>query len=301
MTGCFGMDLRQLKYFLTIAEEGQITRAAKKLNMSQPPLSQQLQMLEYELDTVLMERNTRSIELTEAGKVLYERGKHLIKELEDFTLEVKEIGKGVRGSLSIGTVKTCLPLTSTNIVKFRARYPNVTYKIREGDTSHLAEQLKNRSIEAAVVRLPLEDPDLQIQPLSNEPYVLVVPDAWGIQEKAIPMQDIRNFPLLLLHRTVGKGVYEIILSECSRLGFTPDVVCECPDPSILMSLVGEGMGATLLPESTVSAFASGRIRSIALDNCSINSEAAIVWLRERTLSKTAARFIELFRPDEKSQ
>lgn len=289
------MDVRQLRYFLTIAEEGQITRAAKKLNMTQPPLSQQLQMLEEELGTTLLERNTRSVELTEAGKALYKKGSLLLHQLDDITLEIKEIGKGIRGTLSLGTVKTGLHILTSMIAKFRDHYPSVTYKIWEGDTSNLAAQLKNRDIEAAIVRLPLEDPELDMIRLTSEPYVLVVPQSWDMEEVAIPMENIRDFPLLLLHRRAGKGVYEIIVNECKRHGFEPNILCECPDPTILISLVSVGLGATILPQSAVSTFPLSTIRSVLLENCHIHSETAIVWLKDRSLSKAAHEFIQLLR------
>jgi DNA-binding transcriptional LysR family regulator len=289
------MDFRQLRYFLTIAEEGQITRAAKKLNMSQPPLSQQLQMLEEELGTQLVERNTRNVGLTEAGKALYKKGKPLIDELENITMEMKEIGKGVRGVLSIGTVKTCLPITSTKIVEFSMQYPNVTFKIWEGDTSNLAEQLINQDIEVAVVRLPLDDSEFEVMHLTTEPYVLVVPSSWDMKETSLPMEAIRNFPLMFLHRRAGKGVYEIILNECRRCGFEPHVICECPDSSILISLVSEGLGATILPKSTASTLQLNSIRVVMIENCNILSEAALIWIKDRNLSKAALEFIQLFR------
>ncbi|MCP1311593.1 LysR family transcriptional regulator [Paenibacillus tyrfis] len=289
------MDLRQLRYFLTIAEEGQITRAAKKLNMSQPPLSQQLQMLEAELGTALFERNTRRLDLTEAGKALYKKGALLINQVEEIKTEIIEIGKGMRGTLSIGTVKTGLQITTSMIAKFKSLYPDVTYKIWEGDTSSLTSHIKNRDIDAAVVRLPLDDPELDVLSLPSESYVLVVPETWEMKENSIPMERIRDLPLLLLHRRTGRGVYEMILNECRQHGFEPNVICDCPDPSILISLVSEGLGATLLPMSTVSAFPLTTIRSIKLENCTIQSVPAIAWLKDRSLSRTAHEFIHLFR------
>jgi DNA-binding transcriptional LysR family regulator len=295
------MDLKQLRYFLTIAEEKQITRAAKKLNMSQPPLSQQLQLLEDELDTILFDRNTRSVELTEAGKALYLKGKALMAQLEDITNEVKEIGKGIRGVLSIGTVKSCLPITSPKMVEFRQKYPGVTYNVWEGDTSSLSSHLINRDIEVAIIRLPLNNSDFSMIKLINEPYVLVVPNSWSMEDTGIKMEKLSGIPLLLLHRKVGTGVYEIIVNECRRFGFEPNVICECPDPNVLISLVAEGLGATLLPRSTASTFPLSNIRIVELENCGIHSEAAIIWLKDRSLSKAAIEFINLFREEYMSQ
>lgn len=110
------MDLRQLRYFATIVEEGQITRAAKKLHMAQP-LSQQLKALEEELSTLLIVRNGKNIELTAAGKVLYKRATNLLSQIDETIMEVKEVGEGLKGTLSIGSVKHAF-LTYLNVFVF---------------------------------------------------------------------------------------------------------------------------------------------------------------------------------------
>src|SRR5690625_602316 len=101
------MDLRQLQYFKTVAEEGQITRAAKKLNISQPPLSQQLKLIEEELGTEILIRHNRHVELTEAGKHLYKRAVMILKQMEETKTEIREMGEGIRGLLKIGVARTC--------------------------------------------------------------------------------------------------------------------------------------------------------------------------------------------------
>ncbi|PWI57486.1 LysR family transcriptional regulator [Sulfoacidibacillus thermotolerans] len=293
------MDIRQLRYFVTIAKEGQITRAAQKLNMAQPPLSQQLRLLEQELATELIERKGRSIELTEAGRVLYHKGEQLLHHLEDIVLEVKETGEGIRGVLSIGIVISCLAVLPQRLVEFRGKYPSVYFKIREGDTSTLSMLLKNRSIELAIVRLPLSSDEFSLLRLPDEPYVLLSPVDWKITESSVKLRELAELPMLLLHRISGSGQFELIVNECRKAGFEPHAITECADPTILITLVAAGLGATIIPKSTVSLFPLQNIRMTHLEDFSVQSEAAVIWLKDRYLSKPAERFIEMFATDGK--
>ncbi|MGV2805411.1 LysR family transcriptional regulator, partial [Clostridium perfringens] len=125
------MDIRQLRYFLTIAQEGQITRAAKQLNMEQPPLSRQLKLMEEELGVLLFERSGKQLQLTHAGELLQNRAASLLNQFNETLTEVKEIHAGIRGMLSIGAVVSCISLLPQRIQIFRQQYPEVTFKIRE--------------------------------------------------------------------------------------------------------------------------------------------------------------------------
>lgn len=291
------MDIKQLHYFCTIAQEGQITRAAKKLHMAQPPLSQQLKQLEQELGVTLMERNGRNMELTASGKVLYERAQLLLSQLEDTKSEVKETGEGLRGVLAIGSVKTCFSYLPEKIRYFREHFPDVTFQLREGDTYFVSELLRKRVVEIAVIRLPVETDDFSMIELPAEPYVAVFPKQWAKQlpsSKTIQMKELQDLPLLLLHRINGIGQYELIIDECKRHGFNPNVVCECPDATMLLSLVAAGVGVTLVPKSTLLTLPSNNTIALDLEDSTILSNSAVIWLKNRYLSKSARHLIETF-------
>lgn len=285
------MDLKQLRYFLAIAEEKQITRAAKKLHMAQPPLSIQLKSLEEELGTLLMERNGKSLELTKAGDILVKRTKELLNKIDETIIEVTQVGEGLKGLLSIGSVKTCFSYIPERIKFFRKHYPQVTFRLQEGDSYQLAQHVQNRDIELAIVRLPLELNDFHSLPLQNDRFVVVIPENWD-GEKNIRMKEIAKMPLMLLHRVHGVGLYELVVDECRKHGFEPNVVCQCPDASMLLSLVRTGIGATLLPKSTLLSFPTDGLKILEIEDALIKSESAIIWLKDRYLSKSAERFIE---------
>jgi LysR family transcriptional regulator, salicylic acid-responsive activator of bsdBCD len=141
------MDMRQLKYFLTIAQEGQITRAAKLLNMEQPPLSRQLKLMEEELGVLLFDRTGKRLKLTDAGELLKQKAELLLLQFNETIKEVKEREEGVRGVLSIGSVVSCISLLPQRIERYRKRFPEVTFKILEGDHFYLGELLEKRTID----------------------------------------------------------------------------------------------------------------------------------------------------------
>lgn len=289
------MDFRQLRYFTAIAQEKQITRAAKKLHMAQPPLSHQLKLLEQELGVLLMERNGKEMELTESGEVLYKRANELLKRLEETEIEVKEVGDGFVGSLSIGTVKTCFSYIPERLRLFRKEYPLVTFNIKSGDSFLLAHYLRNREIDLALVRLPIDMSDFSCLPLPTDKFVLVIPSEWELP-KTMKMKDTLEIPLMLLQQTSGAGLYELVVDEYIKRGFELNIICECPDAAILLFLVREGVGATLLPESTLLSFPLNGLKIIEMEDCIIESKSAVVWLKDRYLSKSAKRFIDTFNP-----
>lgn len=292
------MDIKQLHYFCAIVQEGGITRAAKKLHMAQPPLSQQLKQLEQELGVTLFDRNGRSMDLTNSGKVLYERAKELLIQVDETITEVKETEGGLKGVLSIGASKSCFSLIPSRIGKFRELYPHVRFQLREGDTFFISQLLKNREIEIAITRLPIEMDDISMLKLPIEPYVLVIPESWHEKIKyknSIKVKAIKSFPLLLLRRINGKGQFEIITDECRNHGFEPKVILDCPDASMLLSLVSAGVGATIVPKSTLDSDNYNNLISIELEDASIKSQSAVVWLKDRYLSKSAQHFIDSFR------
>jgi DNA-binding transcriptional LysR family regulator len=121
------MELRKLLYFVTIVEEGQITRAAKRLHMAQPPLSLQLKALEEELGVTLIRRNTKSLELTQAGWIFFHRAKEILNSVDGMISEVREQGMGIAGKLSIGTVMSCVSYLPKPIQIFKHKYPRVQF------------------------------------------------------------------------------------------------------------------------------------------------------------------------------
>ncbi|ANB57436.1 bacterial regulatory helix-turn-helix, lysR family protein [Anoxybacillus sp. B7M1] len=291
------MDIRQLRYFLAIVEEGQISRAAKKLNMAQPPLSQQLRLMEEELGVTLLERqrNKKSVELTEAGKVLYEKARHVLHVFEESMREVKETGDGVRGELSLGVALLCASYLPEKLQRFREQYPHVSFRLWGGDPFSIRERLERRDIELAIVSLPIDDSGLSMVRLGTEPFVLVAPTSWEMlnDQTAVSITELADVPLLLVRREKGEGLYEQLMAEWGRFGIRPNVVCECQDVHIVLSLVAFGMGASIMPRTAIPPFIRKELRVLEITDTALCSETALVWLKDRYLSKAAQRLIKM--------
>ncbi|USG64499.1 LysR family transcriptional regulator [Brevibacillus ruminantium] len=290
------MDIRQLRYFIAIAEEGQITSAARRLRMAQPPLSQQLKQMEEELGVSLVERTGKKISLTQAGHALYKQALNLVHQMEEALAEVKETGEGVRGVLSIGVSALSSYGLPDQIRQFQARYPLITYKVWKGDTQLLSQWLEQRTIEVAIVRLPHSLAHCTTIPLVEESFVLIVPASSPLfGQSQIQMRDIAHLPLIM-PSTPGLGIYELLVKEFASLGVHPHVICECPDLPLIVSMVRAGIGSSIVPRSAWETQSHAQLGCLEITGTSIASSSAIVWQSERHLSKAARHFIEMFAP-----
>lgn len=261
--------------------------------MAQPPLSHHLKVLEEELGVTLFERTKPDLELTPAGKILLEKVESLFHHMEETYAEVKEAAEGIRGELSIGFMRSCFSYIPSRIRYFQLNYPLVKFKLREGDPYQIGEMLRKREIDIGITRLPLDLNDFSTLSLPKEKFVAVLPKQWAIGKTHLSVKDMEHLPLLLLHRVKGVGVYDLIIQECNRNGFQPKIVCECPDSYALLQLVENEVGATIIPESTLISSTKG-IRVIELMDFEQYSESAVVWLKERNVTKMMKHFLDTF-------
>lgn len=296
------MDIRQLRYFVTVADEGQITRAAKKLNMAQPPLSHQLKIIEEELGTPLFFRNSRSVELTEAGWILYQRAISILQQMDDALIEVKETGDGIRGQLTIGAAKTCAMIyLPERLQTFRSENPLVTFRVLDGHPFQVLKYVEERLVELAVVRFVSDiHLDYESRTLQIEPYVLFIPNKWDWDPSrtSIRMKDLEDIPLVMVVREHKYGTYSAFYDTCIKQGIKTNIVCESYDAAVIFSFVVSGMGATVMPKSTLLMHQLNveqlDVRIIEIEDCPLSNKTTLVWDKQRPLSKAAQRFIELF-------
>jgi DNA-binding transcriptional LysR family regulator len=197
------MDLKQLKYFYTIVEEGQITSAAKRLHMAQPPLSYQLKALEEELGTKLLHRGSRKIQLTEAGQLLYNRAEQILGLTESTLRELKDYKEGFEGILSLGTVSSSgSSLLLERINKFHNCYGGIKFEIYEGNSFRILDMLNTGLIEIGIVRTPLNLENMNAIYLPGEPMIAAMTEAldWDRTAKIISMSQLYDKPLIIYRR-----------------------------------------------------------------------------------------------------
>ncbi|MGZ9585789.1 LysR family transcriptional regulator [Paenibacillus marinisediminis] len=294
------MDMRQLRYFLTVADEGQVTSAAKLLNMEQPPLSRQLKLMEQELGVSLFDRSGKRLKLTHAGELLRQRAEALLLQFNETIKEVKELDEGIHGVLAIGSVVSCISLLPQAIKQFQEKYPQVTYKIQEGDHFLLSEQMERRKIEFIITRLPFEatvNPErYSIVRLPSDPFVALLPSQWNSipDQQSMSIHELAQYPFLSLKTDLTKWMHEKVMSEFKKHGFEPPVLCECSSVAIILAFVAAGIGVTILPKSVMSSFSLSNIKMYDITNTDFESEVGIVWLKDRYLSKSAQHFIDTF-------
>ena len=284
------MDLKKLLYFVTIVEEGQITRAANRLHMAQPPLSLQLKAIEDELGVKLIERNNKSLELTQAGVTFYYRAKEILNSVDGMITEVKELGMGIRGKLSIGTVMSCVSYLPKPIQIYQQKYPDVTFQLWEGDSSRVEELLQERIIDLGITRLPLESDNLDMVRLNAEPLVAVQPRDWNVfRTPTISIEELKKYPLMVLHGKGGKGIFEMFVEMCQNFDFSPKIICESPDVATLLTLVDSGVGIAIVPKSAIQLRPKGTL-SYAEITPLLKSDTALIWIKNRRISKAAEHF-----------
>lgn len=287
------MDIRQLKYFLAIAEEGQITAAAKRLNIAQPPLSQQLQALEKELGVKLMERGPRSVQLTDAGEMLRNRAQQIVELTESAAREITDFVKGWKGTLSVGTVSSSgAALIQGRLSAFYRQYPGVKYDIHEGNTFEILELVTAGIVEIGIVRTPFHAPaHVGIHHAEREPMVAVMTSDhdWSPGEPSACLTELRDKPLILYRR-----FEQLIRDACMKEGFDPILFCKNDDARTTLLWAGAGFGIGLVPQSAVALSASSSLVVKSIRSEELRTCIAAIWMKEKYLSSLAARFLEGF-------
>lgn len=286
------MDIKQLQYFLTIAEEGQISAAAKRLHMTQPPLSQQLKALEDELEIVLIERTNKSFKLTDAGKMLCRRAEQILELVKTTEKEIKNIGEGRKGLLTIGTIASLgASIIPQKIELFHKKYPDVNYRLWEGESLKITELMLNGVIEIGLVRLPVESNRFEAIIFPKEPMLAVSTNKWLDKKKTLSIADLQNKPLLL-----HKRHEEMIKKNCLEKGFEPNILCVSDDVRTILPWAEKGLGIAIVAESIQSIVNKEKLQIRKLKDSELETAAAIIWVKDRYLSPVAKMFLDTF-PD----
>jgi DNA-binding transcriptional LysR family regulator len=251
------IDLKQLKYFLAVAEEKSFSRAAERLHISQPPLSQQIMKLESELGVKLFARTTRTFELTVAGKALMTEAAELLGKMRMTIDTIRQIDRGEVGRLRVGIVGSAMwgPIPSL-LEEFQTKFPRVTWTIHELGPTLQYEALRAKQIDVGFWREPkLDEDDLKNDNLRQElcfreDVCVAINEHHPLaKQDAIELIDIADEPMLTL--ALDKSSFPRYLIQCCvKAGFQPTIFQEASEPQTLLAMVGAGLGVTLIPETT---------------------------------------------------
>lgn len=286
------MDIKQLTYFLAIVEEGNITKAAERLHIAQPHLSQQLKLLEDELNVKLIERNTRKFQITDAGQRLWHRSKQMTELMESTVKELKDFNEGLQGTLSIGTISSSGDiLLPQRICSFNKKYPKINFEIRECGTNEILELLKSGVIEIGIIRTPLNSEIYKSIKLPIEPMVAAISGNvyWGNNEKSINLGELADKPLLV-HRRYEKMIVEV----CKQDGFEPRILCKIEDTRSILLMAKTGIGVAIVPKDWIELIPDINLNYKEINEPSLNTSTTIVWIKDQYLSSTAKNFLQTF-------
>ena len=194
------MEIKDMRAFYAIVEEGNISHAAQRLDIAQPALSRQMKRLETSLGVQLFERGSRRIRLTDAGKVMYARVEHILGIVDGAVREITEMGSGVAGSVRLGTITTSGAMLVPELLsEFHRRYPQVTYQIWEAEGARILELLDNRVIEIGITRTQVDAKVYESIVLPNEPLVVIMnrEQEIGESEREVKLSELKDVPLLV--------------------------------------------------------------------------------------------------------
>ena len=290
------MELRHLRYFIAVAEELHFGRAAERLGISQPPLSQQIQALEEEIGARLFERTNRRVELTDAGRLFLDESRQVLAQVDKAVLLARRAHLGELGELKIGFTSSA-PFTSTipsSIHAFRKAYPDVHLDLQEMSSRQVLKALLEESLQVGVIR-PLALPDaVHWVELFREPLVAVLradhPLAAG-SEDGLAIAALSEEPFVFFPRSYGTGLYDQVIALTRQAGFSPRIAQEASEAMTIIGLVSAGLGVSILPAS----FRRTRVDGVVYRTLSDPEATTAVWLvrRQNEGSPLALSFIDL--------
>jgi DNA-binding transcriptional LysR family regulator len=275
-------ELSQLRCFLAIAEEMHFGRAADRLNMTQPPLSRQLQQLENSLGVDLVERSSRFVQLTAAGKAFLVDARHILRAAEDAQLTVRRVAKGEGGLISLGFIPATSYSLLPKLVAFVSKeLPYVQLVLREMVTFDQVEALTNGRIDAGILRLPIDRRGLGAIALSREPFVLAVPESSPLaSKKTVTIKDLDRQPFVMYAPIESRYHYDLLSSAFQVAGIQPQFVQYAREIHTMLALVGAGIGIAMVPNVASNLGISNvKIQKIAL-RPQLFSEMTLVWRKE---------------------
>ena len=293
------MELRQVRYFLVLAEELNFSRAAARLGIAQPPLSQQIKNLELEVGVRLFRRTPRGAALTEAGQAFLDVVKGMPHQATASILAARRASRGETGSVRVGFTGSAVfnPIVPTAIRAYRRRFPDVEVTLREGNSNYLAAAVLDDALDAAFLRPGAVRLDgLHVDQLDAEPMVAVLPNstmpdaglAGDVELRALAAE-----PFILTPRHLGPTLVDVVLTACAEAGFKPVLGQSAPQIAAVLALVAAEFGVSVVPQSMQQAAVMG-VRYLRISDVKVMANLAMVCRREGPTIATR-NFVQLVR------
>lgn len=302
------MELRHLRYFIAVAEEKHMTRAAERLGIQQPPLSMQIRALEQELGVELFHRRPRGVALTDAGATFLERARAILDQVDRAFATTRRTARGEQGRVVVGFTSSAPfhPFVPRVIRAFREMSPLVSLVLEESGSSELVHGLNSEQIDAAFIRSPLADVvGLNVRPLLEEKMIVALPtghplargaraDSGRSRSPPLALSALAKETFILYKRPGGPGLYDAIITACRGAGFSPIVGQEAPRIISTLNLVAAGLGVSVVPESLRRLQMDGVVYRRLADNAQLTAPLILASRRSENAA-AVQRFIDLVR------
>jgi DNA-binding transcriptional LysR family regulator len=246
------MELRQLRYFVAVAEELHFRRAAARLHISQPPLSQQIAALEDELGVRLLERTRRRVEMTPAGEAFLRDARATLAELDVAVSTARAIDAGQEGVLRVGFVGSALlSIVPSTVQRFRRTRPGIEIELRERSTVEQLRAVSTGLVDVGLVRPPIEtDESLHTEVVMRERTVAAIPEGHPLARlRRVPLRRLATQPLVLFPRRQAPGYHDLLIGRLAATGSTPQIAQYAPEMMTIIGLVAAGIGVSPVPAS----------------------------------------------------
>lgn len=248
------IDIHKLNAFVAVVEESNISKAANRLYMQQPPLTRLIKSLEQELGTALFKRLPRGVEVTEAGRVLYQEALSILAHAQAIPQRVHNIAQGLEGQLHIGFTNSVglHPFLPNLLRQFREQFPAVAIQLEEESSRDLIDAVLNEKLDIAFLRRPASlHAELASIHVLDEPLIMALPNNHALADKsgAIHLLDLEPYEFVLYRRMAGQDLFDNILAHCYQAGFSPNIVQEAPRLTSSLNLIAAGIGVSIVPAS----------------------------------------------------
>ena len=248
------IDIHKLNAFVAVVEESNISKAAVRLHMQQPPLTRLIKSLEEELDTTLLKRLPRGVEVTEAGKALYQEAITILAHAQSIPKRVKNIAQGLEGQINIGFTNSAglHPFLPALLREFREKFPAVAIHLEEKSSSALTDAVINEELDIVFLRKPAPIRiGLQSLHVLDEPLIVALPSnhPLAVEGGSIRLLDLEPYEFVLYRRIAGQDLFDNILANCYQAGFNPNIVQEAPRLTSSLNLIAAGIGISIVPAS----------------------------------------------------
>jgi DNA-binding transcriptional LysR family regulator len=289
------MELRHLRYFCAVAAEGHVHRAADRLSIAQPALTQQIKALEMEIGARLLARVGRGIALTETGKMFYAEAQAILQHVDMATSLARQVDAGEVGRLRIGFTESASfhSIVTGALKSFRSSWPSVECELQEQHTENLIQSLQDRRLDVAFVRPPVRLEDaIAFEALTEESLVVAMPSDHQLSgSSSLTIEDLKDESFVVYPRQHGLGLSDAVMAECRRSGFAPKIAQQTPQLSSTINLVAAGLGIAVVPECMRNQRPES-VRFIRLHPTGLCAKLGIAY-RKDNLSQSVRHLVEM--------